>query len=264
MTTRRNRSGGRRTTVEIVEETLEDLAEDLSELSEKAFDRVLRGTLDDVAEDANTRLADVFERDIEGGPVSFTRITPNSKQSSVINNQAARKAGTDILRSSIKTQRSQSTYLKYALGDEDDREAGDTGAASEWNFVPNPENLRAYQGINVDSHGNLPRNSLSTLVRRSQTGGTRAAYGSKRDRHGSMNDIFFGKSGKRRTMGFWQRQDDNDFNRSPLLLALALPRSAYDGDKLQKGWNRSVEEAMNDLPTKVRKRLRYVLSRMDG
>lgn len=105
----RSRSGGKKTTSEIIDRTLADLAGDLEELGERAFDRVIRGTLDDVALDANERLKRVFERDIEGGPAEFTQIRPGQKNSSVINNDASRKTGTDILRSSIKTQKTQSS-----------------------------------------------------------------------------------------------------------------------------------------------------------
>lgn len=257
----RSRSGGRKTTIEILDRTLADLAGDLEELGEKAFDRVIRGTLDDVALDANERLKRVFEQDIEGGPAEFTKIRPGQKNSAVVNNPAARKSGTDVLRSSIKTQRTQSSYLKFALGDDDEREAGDTGVAEKFNFIPNEQTLKLH-GIALDQHGNLPRNALATLSRRSQRQtGPRAPYGSRKERP-LREDIFFGKSGRKSTVGFWQRNDDNAHNRSPTLLVLAVPRSTYDDDTLQRGWNKSVEEAMDDLLKTVRRRLAYVLSRM--
>ncbi|KQQ90984.1 hypothetical protein [Aureimonas sp. Leaf324] len=261
----RSRSGGRRTTVEIIDRTLADLAGDLEELGERAFDRVLRGTLDDVALDANERLADVFRRDIQGGPAEFTQIRPGQKNSAVVNNPAARKSGTDVLRSSIKTQKTQSSYLKYALGEEDEREAGDVGAATKWNFIPHEGMLKRYQGMSVDKHGNLRRNAISTLSSRSQRPSRRAPYGSRKEYAGSHSDMFFEKSGRRGTMGFWQRNPGEDAraeNRPPILLVLAVPRSDYDDDTLQRGWNASVEEAMEGMPRIVQRRLKYVLSRM--
>ncbi|WP_279483996.1 hypothetical protein, partial [Aureimonas sp. SK2] len=212
--------------------------------------------------DANERLKRVFETEIDGGPAEFTKIRPGQKNSAVVNNPAAKKTGTDILRSSIRTQRTQSSYLKFALGDDDEREAGDVGVAERWNFVPHEEPLKTYQGISLDQHGNLPRNALATLSRRSQRQtGKRAPYGSRKDRP-YREDVFFGNSGRKDTIGFWQRNDDNAHNRSPTLLVLAVPRSTYDDEKLQKGWNASVQEAMDDLPKTVQRRLAYVLSRM--
>lgn len=265
MARRTQRTGGRRTTIEVVEDTLRDLADDLANLGDEAFERMWRGSLTDVAEDAVTRLAHVFETEIEGGPVDFTKIVPNSKQSSVINNKASKKTGTEILRSSIKTQRSQSTYLKYALGEEDDRDAGDTGAASAFNFIPHEKMLKRYHGIVVDRHGNMPRNALDTLSKRSQRPATRAPYGSMKDEAGSRSDMFFGKSGRKGTLGFWQRNPGEDARaerRPPILLVLAVPRSEYDDDDLQIGWNRSVDEAMEGLPRIVQRRLAHVLAAM--
>lgn len=263
MARRTRRMGGRRTTIQVVEDTLRDLADDLSNLEDEAFERMWRGSLTDVAEDAVTRLADVFEKEIEGGPVDHTKIVPNSKQSSVINNKAAKKSGTEVLRSSIKTQRSQSTYLKYALGEEDDREAGDTGVAAAFNFIPNVDAMKRHQGIAVDRHGNLPRNALETLSKRSQRSTTKASFGSSKGDRGGQNDLFFGKSGRRDTLGFWQRAagDDGKGRRAPELLVLAVPRSEYDDD-LQQGWNRSVGEAMEGLPRIVQRRLAHVLAAM--
>lgn len=261
----RSRSGGRRTTVEILERTLADLADDLQELGEQAFERLWRGTLTDVAEDANTRLARVFETEIEGGPVDFSRIRPGQKNSSVVNNKASFRSGTDILRSSIRVQRDQANYLRFALGEDDERRPGEVGAAEKFNFIPVADKLRGRQGIEVDAHGNMPRNSLATLARRSQrSSGPRAPYGSKAEGRGGRHDIYFGKSGRKSTMGFWQRNDDQKYDRSPDLLVLAVPRSDYDDTRLQDGWNRSVDDAMKDLPKKLQKRLAHVLAAMSA
>lgn len=151
------------------------------------------------------------------------------------------------------------------MGDEDGREAGDVGAATKWNFIPHEGMLKRYQGISVDKHGNLPRNAISTLSSRSQRPSRRAPYGSRKEYAGSHSDMFFGKSGRRGTMGFWQRnpgEDARSENRPPILLVLAVPRSDYDDDTLQRGWNASVEGAMEGLPRIVQRRLSYVLSRM--
>lgn len=112
----RTRTTKSRTTVEVVEATLDDLADDLLELSERSMKRVLYGALDEVAEDAQHRLKDVFERDIEDGPVPYTRVQPGSKRSSVVANGARKDKSKDRVASNLTVQKRQSTYLKYALG----------------------------------------------------------------------------------------------------------------------------------------------------
>lgn len=250
----------RRTSVEIQPRTLRDLAGDLDDLSERSLKRVLYGSLDDVSEDANRRLSRVFDRQIEGGPTDFTRILPGSKTSSVVNNRAQR-SGRRIL-STLQVQRRQSTYLKYALGDEADRDAGDVGAAEAHVFVPNEDNLSKSQGIRLTGEGNMPRNALKTLVKRSKPRGLTKT--GKRRKPGRFGGVFFGKAGRGSTMGFWQRSanDGEEKNRAPSLLVLAVPRARYDDDNLQRGWNKAVGDAMDEIPSIVRKRLAAVLARM--
>lgn len=123
--------------------------------------RAIRDSLFEVAVDAQERLRDRWQHDIEGGPARFTEISPGGRKGAVLDRRA-RQDG-DGLTSSIAVNKLQSTYLKYAIGEERIRTPGDAGAADEYSFlwVGTRAALRGV-GVTVDRHGNLPRTTYGS------------------------------------------------------------------------------------------------------
>lgn len=158
----------RRTVFDI--DGLEEMAEAFGHLGKYAIPDAAQEALNAVSRSSITEMATQFEREIAGGPVQFTRPKPGRRDSSVLA-KTPRGATKGQAESSIYVQKAQSTYLKYQLGEDNDgvRKAGDVGAASEYNFVPDPQALRKHQGISLTSEGNLPKNAIRTLIRRADS-----------------------------------------------------------------------------------------------
>lgn len=149
---------------------LEEMADAFGHLGKYAIPDAAQEALNAVSRSSIRELATQFEREIAGGPVEFTRPKPGRRNSSVLA-RTPRGATKGEAESSIYVQRAQSTYLKYQLGEDNDgvRQAGDVGAASEFNFIPDPQALRKHQGISLTSEGNLPKNAIRTLIRRADS-----------------------------------------------------------------------------------------------
>lgn len=281
-----------RRTVEI--RGLTEMAAAFEQLGKHAFGDAVQEALNDTAADAVGRMAVGFETSIDDGPVDFTRPVKGSTRSSVLSSRQ-RGATKGQAESSVKVQAKQSAYLKYALGEDESRPAGDVGAAEEYNFVPIPGELARAQGIHLTPEGSLPKNTLRTLIRRaqSQRGRDRAKLAKKGPvtdealkalrikrkkrlglkrvdqfvgdkRSGGRNDSWFGKrkgAGGRlgRTVGFWGRPANR--KGEPRLLVAAVPRSRYDGH-LVEPWNDAVVGAADTLPRTMERRLGVILDRL--
>ncbi|MEF2553760.1 hypothetical protein VQ042_20840 [Aurantimonas sp. A2-1-M11] len=129
---------------------LEAMAEAFGNLGKYALPDAAQAALNEIAKDSIGEMASRFERAIEGGPVAFTKPKPGRRNSSVLA-KTPRGATKGEAEASIYVQKAQSTYLKYQLGEDNDgvRQAGDVGAASEYNFIPDPQALRKHQGISL-------------------------------------------------------------------------------------------------------------------
>lgn len=141
---------------------LEDLRERASYLGRYAWADALQSAMNELAEAAVDHLADDWDKAIEGGPTPFSRVS--RKRSSAVRAITRRGATKGVAEAEVRVQDRQSAFLKFALGQEDVREPGDVGVASQANFIPIEDALKSRARIRLTRYGNLPRNALSKLV----------------------------------------------------------------------------------------------------
>ncbi|WP_062234670.1 hypothetical protein [Aureimonas sp. N4] len=234
------------------------------------FGKSMQGALNEVATSSTKRMKDRFESDIDGGPTKWTAIKPGSTSGSVVTRKGTYDPAASAISSKIEVSPNQSRYLKYLLGVERERRAGDTGAADEWNFIPVAD---AYpyldeQGVDPVYGQNLRQKTISRLMKRA------AAQQKKLDEYRARGKpvqdtgplrfgrIFFGRVG--RTTGFFERPVGRPKDLKLLILAQKVSRYDRSDGYLVPAWNDSVLAAARTLPFRMERRLNEALAARGG
>ncbi|SMC58250.1 hypothetical protein SAMN06297251_10462 [Fulvimarina manganoxydans] len=248
--------------IEIDPRHLARVREQYRDLGEQAFGKALQKSVNEVLDIATVKIGQAFEREIEGGPVPFTRVQPRTKKGSVIALKGFYAAQSGEVLGKVVVRPMQAAYLKYHLGDEMVRRPGDAGVAEEYNYIPSDvAALERGQGVRLTAQGNLPKNSLKKLIKRAN-----ATKKSKKHR-----PLYFGRLGTPANpvgpLGFWQTPERPAGFKGRVkkeLLIHAAKESKYPRAFLLPHWNRAVEEASTHLPRLLDEYLALERTRASG
>lgn len=239
----------RRTIVEIDRRSLRRFERAMTALGDVVVPHASRDGATEAGRRAQVLLQAVFRRDIQGGPAPATRVRPGSPSSSVLVDESeAKSLSGDEVAVRLAVSRRAARWLQFQLGDKRNRRPGYVGVARKANFVPQEKALKVLMRTRLP-FGNLPRGYLRRLVALT---GVQSA---------SDEGVFYGvPRGTRRPRGFYRRTGRGS---APQLLVAAARQSRYRGnEKLQRGWNVSVEQAGGRMSADVALRIMREVRRM--
>lgn len=227
----------------------------------RAHERGVTFALNGVAKAARKRLEKVLEDHVDQ-PTPFTQ--------KAIFNSFVPPGQSDIrsFESSVGVKDTQSAYLKYLLGyEQQQRRPGDIGPADAYIFVPIWGALQAREGIKPLYGQNLPRNSLKRLFKKAGMTGAGAAGAApstaKRKRKAKGPGVFWGAptiKGQQQGLGLWSRPERvNGVNHgAPLMLVAAAAKAQYS-PVLQRHWDQAIIDSWSEFGGRLETELRLAM-----